>query len=165
MQAHVNTSHIHNQLLPSCYKMSKSKLTLKDVSFYLKGDSSGGFAAAVAYLVKKNHIYGAFYGYAGGGDYDGGYFSISQDDWEIQILGFDQAEEDQNSDTYNALMALCGKMSDDEDGSMLSAEGLSLLKKGEDDGNDGIVVLLNEFDGDSLSEVSEQWNISIRFES
>ncbi len=62
-------------------------------------------------------------------------------------------------------MAICGKMSDDEDGSMLSAEGLSLLKKGEDDGNDGIVVLLNEFDGDSLSEVSEQWNISLRFES
>jgi hypothetical protein len=56
-------------------------------------------------------------------------------------------------------------MSDDEDGSMLSAEGLSLLKKGEDDGNDGIVVLLNEFDGDSLSEVSEQWNISLRFDS
>ena len=62
-------------------------------------------------------------------------------------------------------MALCGKMSDDQDGSMLSEEGVSLLKKWEDYGNDAIVVLLNEFDGDSLPEVSDQWNISLRFDS
>lgn len=42
-------------------------VTLENTSFYLRGDSSGGFSSTVAYCVKYGRIFGAFYGYAGGG--------------------------------------------------------------------------------------------------
>jgi len=57
-------------------------------------------------------------------------------------------------------------MSDDKDRSMLSSKEFHLIKKkGENYANELIIVQLNEFDGDSLSEVSEQRNLSLRFDS
>ncbi len=140
-------------------------VTLENTSFYLRGDSSGGFSSTVAYCVKDGRIFGAFYGYAGGGEYDGGFFSIDQESWETNVLGYDDVEEDEDSQTFNALMVLCGETSDDEDPSMLSEGGKTLLETGEDTEDGDRVVLINDFDGDLLSEVSEQWNISLRFES
>lgn len=145
--------------------MSKTEIDNKNISFYLRGRDSGEFTAAVAYCVRDENIYGAFYGYAGGGEYDGGFFEVDQSDWNVRILGYDEAEGSDDSELFTELMALCGSMSDDEDSSMLSKEGLELLESGEQDEDDERVVILNNFDGDSLSDISEKWNISLRFES
>lgn len=145
--------------------MSKIEIEQKNISFYLKGRDSGEFSATVAYCVREECIYGAFYGYAGGGEYDGGFFEVDQSDWNVRILGYDEAEGSDNSELFNELMALCGSMSDDEDSSMLSKEGLELLESGEQAEDEERVLILNNFDEDSLSDVSEQWNISLRFDS
>ena len=57
-------------------------------------------------------------------------------------------------------------MSDDKDRSMLSSKEFHFIKKKvENYANELIIVQLNGFDGDSLSEVSEQRNLSLRFDS
>ena len=145
--------------------MISNKFTIKNTNFYLKIGDSGEFLASVAYRAVDGYILGAFYGHAGGGAYDGGGFEIDRDDWSIKILSYDDVEESGNTEIFNGLMTLCVTMTDNEDSSVPSKEGKALLKKGQDAEDGGRVVLLNDFDGDALSDVSEQWNISLRFYS
>ena len=105
------------------------------------------------------------YGYAGGGEYDGSFFLIGSEQDEHRVLDFGEAEEDDHSELFNALMFECGRMYDEDDGTYkLTKYAKGLVKKGEDT-DDGVVYMDEDFDGDSLDRVSENWDISLRFES
>ncbi len=144
---------------------NKREITLKNTSFYLRSDEDGSFFATVAYALIDGNVFGAYYGYAGGGVYDGGFFKLDLDSFEYKILDFSEAEESDDADIFNGLMQLCGETRDDDDQSQLSADGSALLESGEETEDGGKVCMVNGFDGDMLSEISENWNIFLRFES
>ncbi len=136
-----------------------------DMAFFLKGKKTGEFIAAIAYHIQDDTIYGAFYGYAGGGVYDGGFFKIHSNQQEFLILGYDDAEQDANSKLFYTLMGQCGDMSNDQDDdpSMLSSKGKYFLENAEVLEDNELFITLNNFDPDLISIVSTQWNISLRF--
>jgi hypothetical protein len=139
------------------------EISISNTSFYLKTDEDGGFDSAVAYAVIENLIFGAFYGYAGGGDYDGGFFKLDTDTDEFSIRDYEQAEEDEFSNIYTDLMQLCGQVFNADDSSELTEDGVALNELGDDHESGGRVSLLNNFDGDLLAGISENWNISLKF--
>lgn len=109
-------------------------------------------------------IFGAYYGYAGGGENDGGFFSIDIENSitkHIDFSEFDEMQED-NRKHHSILEALMQKLwhyVDEDEGVMeLSANAHELQFDG-----DGF-WLSNGFDGDMLSEISDMWLISLKFE-
>lgn len=136
-----------------------------DMAFFLKGKKTGEFIAAIAYQIQNDIIFGAFYGYAGGGVYDGGFFKIYSNQQEFSILGYDDAEQDANSKLFYALMGQCGDMSNDQDDdpSMLSSKGKYFLENAVVLEDNESFITLNNFDSDLISIASTQWNISLRF--
>ena len=105
---------------------------------------------------------GAYYGYAGGGLNDGGFFSIDIENSIHQHINFDQFDgmHENNIFHHNILEALIKKLwlfVDENDEIMtLTEDGLSLER------NDGIWIS-DYFDGDLLAEISDLWSISLRF--
>lgn len=105
---------------------------------------------------------GAYYGYAGGGVNDGGFFSIDNENSIHQHINFDQFDgmRENNIFYHNILEALIKKLwlfVDENDEIMtLTEDGLSLER------NDGIWIS-DYFDGDLLAEISDLWSISLRF--
>jgi|TARA_B110000977_G_scaffold90566_1_gene120291 hypothetical protein len=105
---------------------------------------------------------GAYYGYAGGGVNDGGFFSIDIENSIHQHINFDQFDgmHENNSFHHSILEALIKKLwlfVDENDEIMtLTEDGLSLER------NDGIWIS-DYFDGDLLAEISDLWSISLRF--
>ena len=107
---------------------------------------------------------GAYYGYAGGGVNDGGFFSIDIENSIHQHINFDQFDgmHENNSFHHSILEALIKKLwlfVDENDEIMtLTEDGLSLER------SDGIWIS-DYFDGDLLAEISDLWSISLRFSS
>ena len=105
---------------------------------------------------------GAYYGYAGGGVNDGGFFSIDIENSIHQHINFDQFDgmHENNSFHHSILEALIKKLwlfVDENDEIMtLTEDGLSLER------NDGIWIS-DYFDGDLLAEISDLWSISLSF--
>ena len=105
---------------------------------------------------------GAYYGYAGGGVNDGGFFSIDIENSTHKHINFDEFDEmsENNSLHHSILESLMKKLwhfVDEDDGIMtLTDHGLCL------ENNDGVWVSDN-FDGDMLAEISELWAISLKF--
>jgi hypothetical protein len=105
---------------------------------------------------------GAYYGYAGGGVNDGGFFSIDIENSIHQHINFDQFDgmHENNSFHHSTLEALIKKLwlfVDENDEIMtLTEDGLSLER------SDGIWIS-DYFDGDLLAEISDLWSISLRF--
>ena len=105
---------------------------------------------------------GAYYGYAGGGVNDGGFFSIDIENSIHQHINFDQFDgmHENNSFHHSTLEALIKKLwlfVDENDEIMtLTEDGLSLER------NDGIWIS-DYFDGDLLAEISDLWSISLSF--
>ena len=105
---------------------------------------------------------GAYYGYAGGGVNDGGFFSIDIENSIHQHINFDQFDgmHENNSFHHSILEALIKKLwlfVDENDEIMtLTEDGLSLER------SDGIWIS-DYFDGDLLAEISDLWSISLRF--
>ena len=105
---------------------------------------------------------GAYYGYAGGGDNDGGFFSIDIENSIHKHINFDELEEmcESNVFHHSILESLMQKLwhyvDEDNEIMTLTDSGLCL------EHNDGVWVSDN-FDGDMLSEISELWAISLKF--
>jgi hypothetical protein len=105
---------------------------------------------------------GSYYGYAGGGVNDGGFFSIDIENSIHQHINFDQFDgmHENNSFHHSTLEALIKKLwlfVDENDEIMtLTEDGLSLER------SDGIWIS-DYFDGDLLAEISDLWSISLRF--
>ena len=105
---------------------------------------------------------GAYYGYAGGGDNDGGFFSIDIENSIHKHVNFDELEEMRESNHlhYSILESLMKKIwhfiDEDDEIMILTDYGLSLVQ------NDGVWISDN-FDGDMLAEISQLWAISLKF--
>jgi hypothetical protein len=112
---------------------------------------------------KGDYCLGAYYGYAGGGVNDGGFFSIDIENSVHKHIDFDELDEmyEDNKDHYGVLESLMQKIwhfVDEDEGIMeLTNNGLKLERD-----EDGFWISDN-FDGDMLAEISELWSISLRF--
>ena len=112
---------------------------------------------------KGDYCLGAYYGYAGGGVNDGGFFSIDFENSVHKHIDFDELDEmhENNKDHYGILESLMQKIwhfVDEDEGVMeLTNNGLEL--EIDDDG----FWISDNFDADMLAEISELWRISLRF--
>ena len=118
-------------------------------------------------MEKNFHVFGAYYGYCGGAVYDGGFF---HKDWENdQVLDYSDidkigTEHPELSQVYNLLMQEIWKNIEQQDVDAplkLTKHGLRLFNS--TDSKD--LYTSDEFDGDSLDRVSENWKLPLRFES
>ena len=136
------------------------------MQLYLRAQGTSRFLAAIGYRQATSEgepiIYGAFFGYAGGGDYESGYFLWNLFTNEGRVLPLDEIEGRDDQSRFEEVMAEIGQFNDDEDPEVLTSDGLHLIRQGEVDGDD-IVYMTPEFDGDILSDVSEEWPIFIKF--
>ena len=105
---------------------------------------------------------GAYYGYAGGGDNDGGFFSIDIENSIHNHINFDELDEmcESNYFHHSILEGLMKKLwyfvDEDDEIMTLTDHGLCL------ENIDGVWISDN-FDGDFLAEISDLWSISLRF--
>ena len=113
--------------------------------------------------LKGDFYLGAYYGYAGGGVNDGGFFSIDIENSLHKHIDFDEFDEmkSQNIKQHSVLEALMQRIwhyiEDEDDVLQLTSSGQKLNKN-----EDGIWISDN-FDGDFLSKISDQWSISLKF--
>lgn len=135
---------------------------------YLRADEDGIFQYAIVYSKFEKPsggmmMIGAFNGYAGGGVYDGGYFSIDLGARLSQVLSYDEADSSEYSEEFSKLMRLCCSFFKGvEYPAECTAKAWKLLEKGED--VDGHRLYMDaEFNGDWLSDVSQEWCISLGF--
>lgn len=139
------------------------------VSVYLRSNKNKQFLHSISYAVDENSdgdsiILGAFFGYIGGGDYDGGFFLIDPEKSVNKIFSYDEASTSNYSEIFDNLMSVAGSFCEDSDSSCLSKKGKALIKKSEKIEGD-LVYMSEEFDGDALAEISELWELTLKFES
>ena len=143
-----------------------------EIARYVRTNDDGSLICAIAYFQEvvaawpsdSTRILGAYWGYAGGGvGYDGGFFVINEES-EPEVLDFEQAEQSDESETFNSLMAEVSKLyMGDSDAATLSEDGQALIDSGTSDGDDKVYWDSN-FQGEDLGKVSQQWGINWRFE-
>jgi hypothetical protein len=142
-----------------------------DIKRYVRAGLDGDLSSCVVYIEEWDdgrvfcRVRGAYYGYAGGGVYDGGFFLIDFAEDRHQVFDFAEAAEDVNSQLFDALMHECGRVYYEEDEvCKLTEYAIGLIGNG-DKVEDGFVYMDESFDGDSLSQVSELWGINLKFYS
>ena len=112
-------------------------------------------------------VRGAYYGYAGSGVNEGGYFVIDHSIDKSEVLSYDDIDEmeasnEQEANKFSSLMTAVWELVEDDEGDLILTEkGKTLIAT--NDGED--TYMSPDFDGDFLSDVSEKWQISLRFES
>lgn len=145
-----------------------TKISIDNIERFLLSDKKKNILAIIVCttMIQEfgNVVLGAYSGYAGGGEYESGYFSIDIENASHEILDHSEIEDNEDVHIFEQLISVCGSFSEDDDPSSFSKTGLSLLKKGEKHPNGGKVFMDEEFDGDLLSEVSQEWKISLRFD-
>ena len=134
------------------------------------GEDNGSIASSIVYFIddheEKIFIYGAYYGYCGGGVNDGGYFVIDVDGDEIHIFSYGDLDgfSDEKAtikDALEFLMSLVWAVMDENDNVLEANElGARLLAAAEDG-----FYASEGFDSDALAAVSEQWCLSLRFDA
>ena len=142
-----------------------------DVKRYVRTVSDGNFHSCVLYLEEWNdeksacRLRGACVGHAGGRVYETSFFTVDIEGRESRVFDFSEAEEDDHSELFNALLFECSRLYDEEDGGYrLTAVGESLIAMGQEaDDEDGTIYMDEDFDGDSLDDVSGSWLINLRF--
>jgi hypothetical protein len=136
---------------------------------YLRTNSDKEFLHGIAYEVNENSegdslILGAYFGYIGGGEYDGGFFLIDFENSINKVISYDDASNSDYSEIFDNLMGIAGGFCEDSDSSSLSKKGRMLIKKAEK--LDGDFIYMDEdFDGDMLADISEIWQLTLKFES
>ncbi len=134
---------------------------------YLRTNEEKSFRHAVAYQKDGSTIIGAFWGYAGGGVFDGGYFRID-DNGNVQTLGFDDIEMDEQAVGLDQCMKEVANMyandEDDSDRPELTPAGEKLLSKAVKEDNGDLIFMDTDFDTDDLAQLSDEWRIFLRFE-
>jgi len=168
-----NTPKLSEAVIDGIRMGSLSEGTGLNVKRYVRTDSDGNLNSCVIYIEEwddaqtASRLRGACFGYAGGGEYETSFFLIDNEQGESRVLDFSEAEEDENSELFDALLFECSRLYDEDDGEYrLTDFGESLIAMGhESDDEDGTVYMDEDFDGDSLDEVSSSWLINLRFES
>jgi hypothetical protein len=143
-----------------------------EIARYVRTNDDGSLICAIAYSQEvvaawpsdSTRILGAYWGYAGGGvGYDGGFFVINGE-LDPEVLDFEQAEQSDESEKFNSLMAEVSKLyMGDSDAATLSEDGQALIDSSTSDGDDRVYWDSN-FQGEDLGKVSQQWGINWRFD-
>jgi hypothetical protein len=111
-------------------------------------------------------LFGAYWGYAGGGvGFDGGFFLVDPAG-ESELLGFDDIEGHEYFSLFEDCMQEVARLyrDDDIDNPALSDVGSELIDGGEEvDGGD-LVFMNSDFDSDALGKISDKWAINLRFD-
>lgn len=133
------------------------------------GEDENSIASSIVYFIdsqkEQTFIYGAYYGYCGGGVNDGGYFIIDVEGGEAHSFDYNDLDDfsEERSLTKNALeflMSLVWAVMEESDDMLEANElGARLLATAEDG-----YYASEGFDTDALAAISEQWRISLRFE-
>jgi hypothetical protein len=142
-----------------------------ELSRFLRIDDDTVTASVVyvaATTAEGTVLHGAYYGYCGGGENEGGFFMVDIEANEDQNYTFDDIDNMRESDEllaslYDFLISSVWEPIHDNDGEGplgLNDLGVSLLAESPDKS----VYLGGGFDGDLLEGVSELWSISLRFE-
>jgi hypothetical protein len=112
-----------------------------------------------------SYIFGAFYGYCGGAENDGGFFFVDFEEGENIVLGYSDVDElgethPNSQSLFNALMTVVWTSIDKgEEEDVLNINNHSRELLGSDE-----LYMSPGFDGDALAAISEAWNINLRFE-
>ena len=138
---------------------------------YLRTGTDKNFESAIAYRKVKpsskdgHRIVGAYWGYAGGGSFDGGYFIVDSEDGH-SVLSFEDIEDHPDKETLESCMQEVANLysdEDDPDSPELSDLGSSLIDNGTEEG-DFILFADEGFDTTLLGQVSDDWSTSLKFE-
>lgn len=141
------------------------------ISTYIRMEEGSSVGSVIVYSEEASlsgdavTVRGAYYGYAGGGVNEGGYFVIDASVDKSEVLSYDDIDEmessnEQEASKFSSLMSSVWDLIEDDDGALLlTGKGKALFAT--NDGED--TYMSPDFDGDFLSEVSEQWQISLRF--
>lgn len=134
------------------------------------GEDDKSITSSIVYFIdhqdERIFIYGAYYGYCGGGVNDGGYFVIDVEDDEVHAFDYDDLdgfseEKFLTKDALEFVMSLVWAVMEEND-SLLEANelGARLLAAAEDG-----FYASEGFDTDALAAISERWRLSLRFEA
>ncbi len=143
-------------------KISNSEFLIDGYISSVSNEVTAAIFITVVPGINGDFCLGAYYGYAGGSDNDGGFFSIDIESSIHKHINFDEHEEMRESNALHhsileSLMKKIWHFVDENDEIMtLSDYGLSL------EYNDGVWISDN-FDGDMLAEISQLWAISLKF--
>jgi len=138
---------------------------------YLRTGTDKNFESAIAYRKVKpsskdgHRIVGAYWGYAGGGSFDGGYFIVDSEDGH-SVLSFEDIEDHPDKETLESCMQEVANLysdEDDPDSPELSDLGSSLIDNGTEE-EDFILFADEGFDTTLLGQVSDDWSTSLKFE-
>ena len=151
-------------------QLDKIKNSPQNLEKYIRlNTESQTVSASIVYVCHQEVsgivIYGAYYGYCGGGENDGGYFLIDIENSETRALGYDDVDSMSEEhpvarDLLEYLMSQVWGVMDDKEGQLEPNEsGKALLAV---DGED--VYISDGFDGDILAGISEEWRLTLRFE-
>jgi hypothetical protein len=109
-------------------------------------------------------VYGAYYGYIGGGMFDGGSFRNDIENSELVNISYDELGEliEAEAAVLEALMGRLWTLIDDEadETPVLTEDGVEFSKQ-----NGGFtedVMIANGFDGDDLADI--EWELRLFFE-
>ncbi len=134
------------------------------------GEDDNSIASSIVYFIDSHEerifIYGAYYGYCGGGVNDGGYFVIDVEGDEMHTFNYDDLdgfseEKSLVREALEFLMSLVWAVMDENDNQLEATELGSRLLAAADDGS----YASEGFDSDALAAISEQWRLSLRFEA
>lgn len=136
-----------------------------------KNNTWDNIRSIVYVTVPKNgklFFYGAYYGYCGGGVYDGGFFTIGNN--KHLLLDYDDVEKLQITQPnvhklYETLMHKVWQVIEERGVDQISINDMGsylLLSDEENKGNE-MVFCDNNFYSDELSEISNKWKIGIQF--
>lgn len=174
----VEFQNIELDLLKGQKKMSKvpemSAIDKSNIDFhrYVSCTNDRYIDASIVYVNIKDtdgfyHIFGAYYGYCGGGSNDGGFFYIDLEHGDTETLDYSDVEELGESspttqDLFNNIMReVWLPIADEEDVLNISEYGKKLFAQS----SDPLIHVSVGFDAELLSDISNQWRISTRFES
>lgn len=109
---------------------------------------------------------GAYYGYVGGGVNDGGYFRIDIEGSSSVHFDFEEINDLSETSELNhvvleGLMIKIWTLVEEDEGELLLTDIGVRIFSPEEDG----VWMDEEFDGDTLDDISTQWRIQLHFKS
>ena len=129
-----------------------------------KEDAAELYAAIVTFMQENGEgeirTLGRYVGYSGGGAYEEGVFIVDAgaDDESVVIQDPDEIEAHPDAAVFQWLTVECGRLFEVESDGYLVSEAASELIDEEE------VYMDDDFFGDLLAEVSEQWGLNLRFE-
>ena len=112
---------------------------------------------------QNTYTYGAYYGYIGGGEFDGGYYNSDLENAELTHISYDEISDfpEEEANILGLLMKRLWELVDDEDEVLELTETGNSFASQNGDFADGVLIA-NNFDGNDLIGIN--WELTLYFE-